>query len=116
MKCVKANKVDLKNAAISFSFEQQNNHQSKDINHKITQLFHLHENRLIDVKNAAETSIQIIAAKSPSQTLRFAAIYMKKESVKTLLIFIALKLILRSKAMMNFLPPWGLKITPEAMN
>ena len=65
MKCVKANKVDLKNAAISFSFEQQKNHQSKNINQKISPPFHLHENSLIDVKNAAETAIQIIAAKKP---------------------------------------------------
>jgi hypothetical protein len=65
MKCEKANKVDLKNAATNFSFEQQNNQRSKNINQEIRTPFHLHENSLIDTKNAAETAIQIIAAKKP---------------------------------------------------
>ena len=65
MKWKKANKVDLKNAANIFSFEQQNNHQSKDISQEIRPPFHLHENSLIDIKDTAETAIQIIAAKKP---------------------------------------------------
>jgi hypothetical protein len=65
MKCQKANRVDLKNAAINFSFRQQNNQQLKNINHEIIPPFHLHENSFINVTNAAETAIQIIAAKKP---------------------------------------------------
>lgn len=61
MKCEKANKVDSKQAAIDFSFGQQNNHQSNNVNQEIRAPFQLHENGLIDVKNAAE----IKAAKKP---------------------------------------------------
>jgi hypothetical protein len=65
MKCDKANEVDLQNAARYFSFEQQNNHQLNNSNQEIRSPFHLHEISLIDIKNAAETTIQIIAANKP---------------------------------------------------
>jgi len=65
MKCEKANKVDLTNAADYFSFEQQNNYQSNKADHEIRQPFHMHENSWIAAKNAAETATQIIAANSP---------------------------------------------------
>jgi hypothetical protein len=58
MKSRKVGKVDVKSNAIIFSFEQQ----FSNLNHESMLPFHLHENNLID-GSAAETALQIIAAK-----------------------------------------------------
>jgi hypothetical protein len=44
MKCEEGNKLDLKNAANNFPFQQQNNYHSNDGYHEIRPPFHLHEN------------------------------------------------------------------------
>ena len=62
MKCEEGNKLDLKNAANNFPFQQQNNYHSNDGYHEIRPPFHLHENSLIDKRNAAEIAIEIIVA------------------------------------------------------
>ena len=56
--------VDIFNAN-EISFQQQNNNQQDTFNHIKESPFHLHENSLMNHTDAAETAIQIIAAKQP---------------------------------------------------
>jgi hypothetical protein len=61
VECEEGNKVDLKKASCNF-FSKQNNYYSNDGYYEARPPFRLHENSLINNRDAAETAIEIIAA------------------------------------------------------
>jgi hypothetical protein len=65
MRSENVNNVDLKNAANSFSFQQEKDQENGVINMEIDTPLHLHKKSLLKDRNAGETAIQIIAAKEP---------------------------------------------------
>ncbi len=65
MRSENVDKVDLKNAANNFSYQQRNNQYLIIVNHEKESPFHLHENDLIGKGHVAETATNIIAAKKP---------------------------------------------------
>ncbi|MEP6683595.1 MAG: toprim domain-containing protein [Parafilimonas sp.] len=76
MKCAEDNTFSLSISVTIFSFEQQ----STSVNHEEESPFHLHENSLINHKDAAETAIEIIAAKKPITHLMLCR-YLKERRI-----------------------------------